>query len=74
MAAEAAIAIMAKIHTSVDAAGPPSVLNRMASIPVATATLPPATSRSILFTLIRIRPPLDWLRATLANHEGPMAS
>src|SRR5215472_5086297 len=57
-AANAAIAIMAKSHTSMDAAEPLSLLKRMASVPVATATLPPATSRSILFTLIRIRPGL----------------
>lgn len=65
MTTKDAIAVMAKIHTRMIAAGPANVLNRMASIPVASATLPPAMSRSILFTLVMIRQSLKWLKSAL---------
>ncbi len=71
MAINDAIAAIAKIHARMTAAGPASMLNRMASIPVASATLPPATSRSILFTLIMIRQPLEWLKATPTSAVRP---
>jgi hypothetical protein len=69
MAANAAIAIMAKIHTRMEAAWPLSLLNKMATVPVATATLMQATSRSILFTLMMIRPALG-----VANGGPPAKS
>lgn len=66
-----AIAAVPKIHTKTTAVGPVRVLNRMASIPVASATLPPAMSRSILFTLRMIRQPLSWSQTDPGNCDGP---